>query len=57
MTTELFFIAIGLSMDAFVVSVYKGLSIQGNRRKASIVTGSWFGGFQALMPFFRIPVL
>lgn len=51
MGIELFFIAIGLSMDAFAVSVCKGLSTQGNCRKASVVTGLWFGGFQALMPF------
>lgn len=51
MGIDLFFIAIGLSMDAFAVSICKGLSIQGNCRKASIITGAWFGGFQALMPF------
>lgn len=51
MEIELFFIAVGLSMDAFAVSVCKGLSTQGNCRKTSIVTGIWFGGFQALMPF------
>lgn len=50
MGTELFFIAVGLSMDAFAVSVCKGLSAQGNCRKTSIVTGIWFGSFQALMP-------
>lgn len=51
MGIDLLFIAIGLSMDAFAVSICKGLSIQGNCRKASVVTGAWFGGFQALMPF------
>lgn len=51
MGIELFFIAIGLSMDAFAVSVCKGLSTQGNCRKVSIITGAWFGVFQALMPF------
>ena len=51
MWVELFFIAVGLSMDAFAVSVCKGLSTQGNRKKASVITGAWFGGFQALMPF------
>lgn len=50
MGIELFFIAVGLSMDAFAVSVCKGLSTQRNCRKASLVTGAWFGGFQALMP-------
>ena len=51
MGIELFFIAIGLSMDAFAVSVCKGLSTQGNCRKAGVITGVWFGSFQALMPF------
>lgn len=51
MRIELLFIAIGLSMDAFAVSVCKGLSIQGKCRKASVITGAWFGSFQALMPF------
>ena len=46
----LFITAVGLSMDAFAVSVCKGLAIkQINLRKACIV-GLWFGGFQALMP-------
>ncbi len=47
---ELFILAVGLSMDAFAVSVCKGLAMPGiNLKKASIV-GAWFGGFQALMP-------
>ncbi len=47
---ELFLLAVGLSMDAFAVSICKGLSC--SRLKASnyIVIGAWFGGFQALMP-------
>lgn len=51
MGIELFFIAVGLSMDAFAVSVCKGLSTQESRIKTGIITGAWFGGFQALMPF------
>ena len=47
---ELFFIAIGLSMDAFAVSVCKGLSTRRLRPVHYLLTGSWFGGFQALMP-------
>ena len=48
---SLFIIAVGLSMDAFAVSICKGLAMQKiNLRKAGIV-GVWFGGFQALMPF------
>ncbi len=47
---ELFVLAVGLSMDAFAVSVCKGLAMkQINIKKAAIV-GAWFGGFQALMP-------
>ena len=51
MGIELFFIAIGLSMDAVAVSMCKGLSIQGNCTKARIVPGAGLGGFQAIMPF------
>ena len=48
--TELFIIAIGLSMDAFAVSICKGLSVQKVRPVHLIKSGLWFGGFQALMP-------
>lgn len=48
---ELLLIAIGLSMDAFAVSVCKGLSAQKIRLKNYLLVGAWFGGFQALMPF------
>ena len=47
---ELFLLAVGLSMDAFAVSVCKGLSMKKADLRASIICGSWFGGFQALMP-------
>ena len=47
---ELFLIAVGLSMDAFAVSVCKGLSTQKLKPKHYITVGAWFGGFQALMP-------
>ena len=47
---SLLILAVGLSMDAFAVSVCKGLSIRGSSRKASVLCGAWFGGFQALMP-------
>lgn len=47
---ELFLIGIGLSMDAFAVSVCKGLSVGAIRPKHMIYAGLWFGGFQALMP-------
>ncbi len=47
---ELFVLAVGLSMDAFAVSVCKGLSLGCIRPKHMGLAGLWFGGFQALMP-------
>ena len=47
---ELFFLAVGLSMDAFAVSVCKGLSIREIRVRHMCIAGAWFGGFQVLMP-------
>ena len=47
---ELLLLAVGLSADAFAVSVCKGLSMKKANLKASAVCGVWFGGFQALMP-------
>lgn len=47
---ELLLLAVGLSMDAFAVSVCKGLAMPGAGLKAGLTCGSWFGGFQALMP-------
>jgi hypothetical protein len=47
---ELFLIAVALAMDAFTVSICKGLSIKGNKVPASLICGLWFGGFQFLMP-------
>lgn len=46
----LFTLAVGLSMDAFAVSVCKGLSMNRMSVKSAVVVGLWFGGFQALMP-------
>lgn len=48
--TELLLLAVGLSMDAFAVSVCKGLSMKKATVKAGVLCGAWFGGFQALMP-------
>ena len=48
--TELVIIAIGLSMDAFAVSIGKGLSLRSVRLRHYLLAGLWFGGFQALMP-------
>ena len=47
---ELFFIAVGLSMDAFAVSVCKGLSVKQLRPRHALLAGLYFGGFQFLMP-------
>ena len=47
---ELFILAVGLSMDAFAVSVCKGLSLCRITPKHMCIAGLWFGGFQALMP-------
>ena len=47
---ELLLLAVGLSMDAFAVSVCKGLSMKKPSIKGPLICGIWFGGFQALMP-------
>lgn len=47
---ELFVLAVGLSMDAFAVSVCKGLSVRKAGVREMCCAGAWFGGFQALMP-------
>lgn len=47
---ELFLIAVGLSMDAFAVSVCKGLGMKRINFKVAVVLALFFGGFQALMP-------
>lgn len=46
----LFMLAVGLSMDAFAVSVCKGLAMKRVTVEKAAVVGLWFGGFQALMP-------
>lgn len=48
---ELTLLAVGLSMDAFAVSICKGLSMDRVTGKRAVIVGLWFGGFQALMPF------
>ena len=47
---ELVVLAVGLAMDAFAVSVCKGLSAKKTTLKEMAICGGWFGGFQALMP-------
>lgn len=46
----LFTLAVGLSMDAFAVSVCKGLAMRKITLGKAALVGAWFGGFQALMP-------
>ena len=47
---ELFILAVGLSMDAMAVAVCKGLSAPKLKPKHAVITGLYFGGFQAAMP-------
>jgi putative Mn2+ efflux pump MntP len=47
---ELFLIALGLSMDAFAVSICKGLSMSKINPRHALIIGLYFGGFQAFMP-------
>ena len=47
---ELFLIGVGLSMDAFAVSICKGLSVRRLSWKHALLAGLYFGGFQFLMP-------
>ena len=47
---QLLILAVGLSMDAFAVSICKGLSIRKLKLRQALVVGVWFGTFQALMP-------
>ena len=47
---ELLLLAVGVSMDAFAVSICKGLAMKKATLTAGLTCGIWFGGFQALMP-------
>ena len=47
---ELLLLALGVSMDAFAVSICKGLAMQRATLRQGLTCGVWFGGFQALMP-------
>ena len=47
---EMFLLGVGLSMDAFAVSICKGLSVKKARLQEICICGGWFGTFQALMP-------
>lgn len=48
---ELFLLAVGLAMDAFAVSICKGLSAGKVTVKEYLLCGAWFGSFQGMMPF------
>ena len=47
---EILLIGVGLSMDAFAVSICKGLGMTKFNKKQAVTIGLYFGGFQALMP-------
>ena len=47
---ELFFLALGLSADAFAVSICTGLAMRGFDKKKAAIVGIYFGFFQAGMP-------
>ena len=47
---ELILLGVGLSMDAFAVSICKGLGVKKAGLREMGICGLWFGGFQALMP-------
>ncbi len=47
---DIFLIGVALSMDAFAVSICKGLSVKRVSAKHVLTVGVYFGGFQALMP-------
>ncbi len=47
---ELLLLSVGLAMDAFAVSVCKGLAMQNFTFKRAVICGIWFGAFQSLMP-------
>ena len=49
---DLIMIGISLSMDAFAVSICKGLSVRKVQPSHALICGAWFGAFQALMPSF-----
>lgn len=48
---EILIIGVGLSMDAFAVSICKGLSTRTLKLKHALICGGYFGFFQGFMPF------
>ena len=47
---EMLLIAVSMSMDAFAVSICKGLSVRKIQPRHALSVGLWFGGFQGMMP-------
>lgn len=47
---ELLLLSVGLAMDAFAVSICKGISMKRMNWRKALIIGMYFGGFQALMP-------
>ncbi len=47
---ELLLLSVGLAMDAFAVSICKGLSVKKLTSKECLICGVWFGAFQGIMP-------
>ena len=43
-------LAVGLAMDAFAVSICKGLAVRKVTVRTMVIIGLWFGVFQGLMP-------
>lgn len=48
---EIILLSFGLAMDAFAVSICKGLTLKKMDWKKSLIAGGYFGVFQAIMPF------
>ena len=47
---QLIVLAIGVAMDAFAVSICKGITLKKDLNKSAFIVGSWFGSFQGIMP-------
>lgn len=47
---EFLLLGVGLAMDAFAVSICKGLAMRKVNKKQAVVIALFFGGFQAIMP-------
>lgn len=47
---EILILAVGVSMDAFAVSICKGITIKENIKTKALIVGTWFASFQGMMP-------